>query len=151
MNYCSPGRAGIFCSPCPAGKFNPANPPANNSAKYRACLDCNNKPERADYIVEGWLNSSCPYACPSGFPPVEVNPSCEDPLSYWVSSMGGVKGLMVAVMVTVLAVAGAVNSGNVAKKKRLKELFALRRAGPFNSKSIRPTPAKKSPRHHSHP
>lgn len=44
--------------------------------RYRMCLPCKNKPAQGYYTATGWLNESCPYACPSGFPPMEVNPDC---------------------------------------------------------------------------
>lgn len=55
--------------------------------RYRMCLPCKNKPAQGYYTATGWLNESCPYACPSGFPPMEVNPDC--PLEQKI----GVKGL----------------------------------------------------------
>ena len=54
------------------------------------CLPCKNKPAQGYYTATGWLNESCPYACPSGFPPMEVNPDCplEQKLESKVPTLG---------------------------------------------------------------
>ena len=44
--------------------------------RFRMCVPCKNKPSQGYYTTTGWLNETCPYACPSGFPPMEVNPNC---------------------------------------------------------------------------
>lgn len=53
--------------------------------RFRVCLPCKNKPAQGYYTVTGWLNESCPYACPSGFPPMEVNPDCPRPIDLFAT------------------------------------------------------------------
>eukprot|EP00434_Breviolum_minutum_P005234 symbB.v1.2.004614.t1/scaffold255.1/size249928/4 len=126
---CAPGHAGIFCAECEAGSYNPPEGPFNLTAQYRMCLPCKNKPAQGYYTATGWLNESCPYACPSGFPPMEVNPDCDDPWSYYFAFFGGVWGVALLILLTAVLFGLLISAKRVQTRRRLQWLQKQRTTG----------------------
>ncbi|CAE7394509.1 unnamed protein product [Symbiodinium natans] len=129
LGVCRPGHAGIYCAECAAGTYNPPQSPENLTSKYRICLPCKNKPTGGYYTATGWLNESCPYACPSGFPPVEVNPDCDDPWSYYFAFFGGVWGVVMLILVMAVSFGLLVSAKRVQTRRRLQWLQKQRHTG----------------------
>lgn len=129
LGVCRPGRAGIYCAECAAGTYNPPQVPENLTALFRICLPCKNKPTQGYYTTTGWLNESCPYACPSGFPPVEVNPDCDDPWSYYFAFFGGVWGVVVLILLMAVSFGLLISAKRVQTRRRLQWLQKQRHTG----------------------
>ncbi|CAE7592232.1 unnamed protein product [Symbiodinium microadriaticum] len=85
--------------------------------RFRMCLPCKNKPTQGYYTTTGWLNESCPYACPSGFPPVEVNPDC------WVW------GVVVLILLMAVSFGLLISAKRVQTRRRLQWLQKQRHTG----------------------
>ncbi|CAJ1403736.1 unnamed protein product [Effrenium voratum] len=126
---CRPGHVGIKCEECPEGTYNPPQPPENLTATFRICLPCKNKPAQGYYTASGWLNESCPYACPSGFPPVEVNPECNDPWSYYFDFFGGVWGVLLLTLLTAVLFCLLISAKRLQTRRRLQWLQKQRTTG----------------------
>lgn len=129
LGVCQPGQAGIFCAQCPPGTYNPPHDAHNLTAAFRVCLPCKNKPESGNYTASGWLNESCPYACPGGFPPVEVNPNCDDPWTYYFGFFGGVWGVASFILVIAFLFGFSMSATHVRKLRRLQWLRRQRSCG----------------------
>lgn len=129
LGVCDPGHAGIFCAECPAGTYNPPEAPLNITASFRVCLPCKNKPAQGYYTATGWLNESCPYACPSGFPPMEVNPDCDDPWSYYFAFFGGVWGVALLALLSAIFFGLLIGAKRVQTRRRLQWLQKQRNTG----------------------
>ncbi|CAK0837263.1 unnamed protein product [Prorocentrum cordatum] len=119
---CRPGQEGIFCAECAPGFFNPEKEPNGTEAVYRVCVPCTNKPAHANYTAKGWLNESCPYVCPGGYPPVEVNPNCDDPWTYYFAFFGGIRGASVFTISMISFFGLSVSASRVRRRKRLQWL-----------------------------
>ncbi|CAK0862452.1 unnamed protein product [Prorocentrum cordatum] len=126
---CRPGREGIFCAECNPGFFNPEKEPNSTEARYRLCRPCANKPVHADYTSKGWLNKSCPYVCPGGYPPVEVNPLCDDPWTYYFAFFGGVRGVALRTLTAALLFGLSLSAAQVQRRKRLQWLRKQQQSG----------------------
>lgn len=133
LGVCQPGEAGIFCAKCPPGTYNPPkateDSATNVTAQFRTCKPCANKPLHGNYTRFGWLNASCPYACPAGFPPVEVNPNCDDPWIYYFAFFGGVRGVVLVMLGTVVSFALLLSATQVRRRRRLMWLRKQRHTG----------------------
>lgn len=131
LGVCPAGHAGVFCAECPAGTYNPPNEkdPQNLTAMFRMCVPCKNKPSQGYYTTTGWLNETCPYACPSGFPPMEVNPNCDDPWSYYFAKVGGVRGVGVLILLVAVSFGWLLSRQRVQTRRRLQWLQKQRNTG----------------------
>lgn len=133
LGVCQPGQAGIFCAPCPPGTYNPPHYSDNETAESRVCLPCQNKPGNAYYVMEGWLNATCPYACPSSFPPVEVNPNCDDPWTYYFAFFGGAWGVVTGIISIAFLFGFSVSAKQVGRLRKWQRLRRQRHSGmPFH-------------------
>eukprot|EP00929_Paragymnodinium_shiwhaense_P049268 TRINITY_DN24865_c0_g1_i2.p1 TRINITY_DN24865_c0_g1~~TRINITY_DN24865_c0_g1_i2.p1 ORF type:complete len:1925 (-),score=199.93 TRINITY_DN24865_c0_g1_i2:65-5839(-) len=132
FGVCPPGQAGIFCAACPPGTYNPPVDNNNATARERMCLPCKNKPPQSNYTAFGWMNESCPYACAAGFPPVEMNPNCDDAWTYYFAFFGGVWGVASGLLVTAVLFGISVSATHLKRLRRLNFLRKQRKAvGPF--------------------
>lgn len=129
LGVCQPGEAGIFCAKCPPGTYNPPHGSLNATADYRICLPCTNKPSHGNYTASGWLNDSCPYACPGGFPPVEVNPNCDDPWTYYFAFFGGIWGVASFILVIAFLFGLSLSAAHLRRRRRLQWLRRQRQSG----------------------
>eukprot|EP00916_Digyalum_oweni_P019677 GHVL01032837.1.p1 GENE.GHVL01032837.1~~GHVL01032837.1.p1 ORF type:complete len:703 (+),score=95.23 GHVL01032837.1:315-2423(+) len=74
------------------------------------------------YVAAGWHNSTCPFECPDGYPPLDQNPNCYAPLEFFFHFFGGFPVLVVLASVVVVFVIVSLACRSVSNRRRLLKL-----------------------------